>query len=606
MRIRRLDIENFRGIRELSWVLPRQDFFALVGPGDATKSTVLTAIERGLSDRWNISFQDTDFYDADIDSPISIRLAVSDLTDELLSMDAFGRHLCGFNTAGNIVHDPDDRSEPCVVVELRVESDLEPQWLYWRPGDTSTEAIRASLRAKFGMYRVDERVDIHLRWSRTSALGRLTQARHGTKQILTDAHRTAKQAVAANVNEQLMTLAGEIQTQMQQLGSAEFNELRPGLDLSLTNAQGNLALYDGPVPLMNFGLGTRRLAGAATQQLAHEGSALLLVDEVEYGLEPHRLEHLLRRLREAEDFAQVLVTTHSPTALRHLDAADLVTVRSVSGTTVMKSLAQPSELQAIIRSSPEAFLSRRILLGEGKTEYGCLLAKLEEWDREPDRRVPSSALGVVAVEGGGGDTSISRALTLLGAGYEVVVLMDSDVEADVGRAQEIEHTGGVVVRWSDGLNTETAICAELDEDGLTAFIVAAVEASDDPETAEQSLHDQLIGRGAPNTAAQGDVATWISPTFTVEDARRVIGGTAHKARWFKNVARGQRLGRFISEQTQLASGSVSGVLAQLRDATYAPLARSVENSLDPNSHAPDDRSAPPETPSDGSAGENLQ
>ena len=57
--------------------------------------------------------------------------------------------------------------------------------------------------------------------------------------------------------------------------------------MSLTNAQGNLALFDGDVPLTNFGLGTRRLAGVAAQQMAHDDATLLLIDEVEYGLELH-------------------------------------------------------------------------------------------------------------------------------------------------------------------------------------------------------------------------------------------------------------------------------------------------------------------------------
>ena len=102
---------------------------------------------------------------------------------------------------------------------------------------------------------------------------------------------------------------------MQAIGTTEFRDLRPGLDMSLTNTQGNLALFDGDIPLTNFGLGTRRLTGAATQQLANQGTTTLLVDEVEHGLEPHRLVHLLRHLRTSDAFSQVFVTTHSPTAL---------------------------------------------------------------------------------------------------------------------------------------------------------------------------------------------------------------------------------------------------------------------------------------------------
>src|SRR3546814_11436049 len=93
------------------------------------------------------------------------------------------------------------------------------------------------------------------------------------------------------------------------------------------------AHFGGAVPLISVGVGTRRLAGAAAQQLAHEDATILLIDEVEYGLEPHRLVHLLRHLQRKDTFAQVFVTTHSPTALQHLDPNDLMMVRSAGGKT---------------------------------------------------------------------------------------------------------------------------------------------------------------------------------------------------------------------------------------------------------------------------------
>lgn len=83
-----------------------------------------------------------------------------------------GGYLCGIRADGELVHDPDDDSDECVVVELRVGADLEPQWRFWRPGDDEQHPIKAaSARAKFAVYRVDA----HLRWSRTSALGKLTE-----------------------------------------------------------------------------------------------------------------------------------------------------------------------------------------------------------------------------------------------------------------------------------------------------------------------------------------------------------------------------------------------------------------------------------------------
>src|SRR5680860_434953 len=121
MRIRRIDIENFRGIKSASWRVPTdRRFFALIGPGDSTKTTVLSAIERTLHDRAGLSVLDTDFHGANVDEPIRIRIAIDDLPDELIAMDAFGGLLAGIDEKGELSHDPADDSQRCVVVEFLV------------------------------------------------------------------------------------------------------------------------------------------------------------------------------------------------------------------------------------------------------------------------------------------------------------------------------------------------------------------------------------------------------------------------------------------------------------------------------------------------------
>lgn len=198
---------------------------------------------------------------------------------------------------------------------------------------------------------------------------------------------------------------------------------------------------------MNFGLGTRRLAGAATQQLANGGASVLLVDEVEYGLEPHRLVHLLTYLRNKDAFSQVFVTTHSPTALQHLDPEDLVMVRSTSGATDVRSLGDPLSLRAVIKSSPEAFLSRRVVVNEGKTEYGMVLHFTDTWNTDTSEGfVSSAALGVVAIEGDGGTGSVKWATELLEVEYDVVLFVDSDDANTNALLPGVEAKGGVVVR----------------------------------------------------------------------------------------------------------------------------------------------------------------
>lgn len=251
-----------------------------------------------------MAFADTDFYGAKVDEPIRVRVAVDDLPDELIALDAFGAFLAGINDAGEWSHDPIDESDRCVIVELLVEADLEPVWQAYRPplcgeDDQNEEAhlVRARHRARMTAYRIDDRVDAHLRWSTTSSLGKLTAKRGNTKATLTAPNRAARDAAAAAVTDDLKILAQEVQASVQAIGTAEFADLKPGLDMSLSNMRGNFALFEGDTSLTNFGLGTRRLTGAATQQLANEGSTTLLVDQVEYGPEPHRLVHLLGYLR---------------------------------------------------------------------------------------------------------------------------------------------------------------------------------------------------------------------------------------------------------------------------------------------------------------------
>src|SRR3546814_16219760 len=96
MKIRRIDIENFRGVRELSWRLPAdQTFCVLIGPGAGTKSTLLTAVERALSDRWNITFADTDLTHGDTENPIRIRCAVCHLQADLFAINNEHQHRIG-------------------------------------------------------------------------------------------------------------------------------------------------------------------------------------------------------------------------------------------------------------------------------------------------------------------------------------------------------------------------------------------------------------------------------------------------------------------------------------------------------------------------------
>ena len=129
MKIRRLEIQNFRGICKLDWDLPNEKTFCLIGKGDSTKTTVLEAIRCAFSPQWNHSFNDSDFHQCDTDNQIHIEIVIGDLLQEFCAEQKYGPHLRGWNKGTLKLNDePNDNDEPVLSIRLIVAKDLEPKW----------------------------------------------------------------------------------------------------------------------------------------------------------------------------------------------------------------------------------------------------------------------------------------------------------------------------------------------------------------------------------------------------------------------------------------------------------------------------------------------
>src|SRR3546814_12167700 len=116
-------------------------------------------------------------------------------------MDAFGGFLAGIDDDGEWTHDPVDETQRCVIVELLVEADLEPVWQSYRPplddlDDEEPNPVRARHRSRMTAYRIDDRIDSHLRGSRTSSLGNLPGSRDHPRPTLPPPAPAARTAAA--------------------------------------------------------------------------------------------------------------------------------------------------------------------------------------------------------------------------------------------------------------------------------------------------------------------------------------------------------------------------------------------------------------------------
>lgn len=582
MQIRKVLVANFRGIRGVSCPLPDKRFVCLVGPGDSTKTTLLDVIGLVLSPRWNVPFTDSDFHNGNTDEPIVLQVVIGDLPPSLLRDDTYGYELCGLKPSGELVEEPEDDTEPCVMVQLKVTDTLEPIWTVVRPGhEHEGGTISAGGRGGFGLFRVDENAETHLRWGRGSALRRLTEKGAGAEAAVTSAHRAARKAVFDTDDDALQAAAREVAQATAGIGGPAFTKLRPGLDPTGGSTTHALLLHEQEIPLTGYGLGTRRLISLAIQEKAFTTGEIVLVDEVEHGLEPHRVLHLLRHLktRPASDQGQVILTTHSPVVVEALDAADIAVVRSEAGwTTVQAVPGELNEMQGALRAGPSALLGSRVIVCEGKTEMGVVRHLLRHWDekRLVDGKPSHAALGVCQTDGHGSTDAPRRTRMLRQLGYPALLVIDNDDRASDPGVKQAKVDGAEVVRWNHGHALEDEIVASLSETGLADLIALAADIRSE-EAVLNAVHSRLSGTPALSGL---DPVGWVDATMPMEAVRQAIGFAAKGKKtnsdnkdedkaWFKREELGEQLGELlINRWNDFASKPLASGFGQLYKFAY--------------------------------------
>lgn len=577
MRLRKLSVTNFRGIQEGHWDFSAS-FVALVGPGDSTKTTVLDALGLALTSRYNAAFTDADFYNCDTNNSIVIEAVVVDLPTTLIEERVHGKNRSGIRADGTLEHDPLEEAdvEECLVVRLTVDATLEPIWEVVRPGDATGDRISASERAQLGFFRIGDYVDQHLRWGRGSALTTLTSSKTDATHALVEAQRQARQAVRDLEPTPLHEAAKLAQAEVRKLGSGPFKDLRPGLDPSFGAGSSALVLHDGDIPLTQFGLGSRRLLSLSIQENALAGHSIVAIDEVESGLDPHRLAHLIRYLRDRAEKAelQVFLTTHSPLVVEALSHDQLFVVRALEGRTTVTCVPEDlyeeplDGLQGLMRAQPSSLLARRVVVGEGATEVGFVKALLRRWDLiRPDLEdVTSVTAGAAVSNGGGSDPAPKRARALSDLGYPTLLVIDGDVVSNATLIEEARDAGTRIVQWSSGNTLEDAIVQSLTIVGLQQLVNLAAD-----DRSEDAIWNAVGAQLGVHLSAL-DVEEWISEHTEIE-VRGAIAKASKNSRngWFKREDRGAQLGELVWSQGQWIKGSeVYLGVQQIYEFVYGP------------------------------------
>lgn len=558
MKILRLQIQNFRGIQALDWH-PVGQFHCLIGPGDSSKSTILDAIEFVHSPRWNLVLDDSDFFQANVANPILIESTICEFPDDWLKDEKFGLDLRGWGPEG-LVDEPLDEHVKALTIQMKVDSTLEPTWHIVNDRNPDGHVISAKDRERLGIFRLGNSPEFHLSWSRSSILTRLNTGADDLAKLLADVSRAAIEAVTPEKLPSLQATSSDVQKAAKLVGFEPKEDLRPLLDMkAIAIGSGAIALHDGKIPVRRAGLGSRRLLTMAVQRELSVDGGLCLVDEIEHGLEPHRLRRLLRVLRGKDSpqnrttCGQSFVTSHAPVALSELKASELFVVRNHLGVATVKQV--PQVLQPVVRTTTEAFLARKVIVCEGMTELGFLRGIDNHlWDEKGT----SFGLKAVALADGKGCTKgPTMAKDFAELGYEVLYFGDSDRPLSIPES-ELVAKGIKVVLWADNTAFENRLALDLPWEGILSLLRQAtsyfkVNLIRDSVATDLGLEPRILSI---------DFNTWLENGAacgkTEEDFRSAIGNAANAGEWFKQVDRAEPLANIVREHQALLTTKDTG------------------------------------------------
>lgn len=424
MRIRYLKINNFRGIREATIEFPKtQRVFCLIGAGDTTKTSILTAIEYALWPSWNLQLNTSDFYNCALQDGINIEVSIDEIPDELLTENKYGLYLRGNPFEEN--DEPTDE-EALLSIKFIVDQNLEPSW-FVTCNRQDDKIISQSDRQKISIGFIGTEIKNRLNWGRGSVLGKYIDPRATIKRSLSTLEEKSNEiANFSDLDEIATTLNSVAQGYGVQIGGVINNRLV----LKSTNTLSEIEVFEGNKPLNQRGFGSQKLLNVGLQIGSHDEQAVVLIDEIEIGLEPYRQRNLIHTLKNnVKNSGQVIFTTHSPIALVEMTNEQLLIVHSKAGKTTIHrpyygNTAIDNSFQAALRRYAEAFLSPQIIICEGKTEVG-FVRSFDEFLIENESHSMAS-LGVAYAEAGGNNSALVLADKFNELGYKVCVLCDND------------------------------------------------------------------------------------------------------------------------------------------------------------------------------------
>ncbi len=541
--IHSLSIKNFRGIKNFHQVFS-SDFVCLIGRGDSGKSTLLEAISCVLSPAWNVTFFDNDFHNCNTAEKIEIEVTVSNIPSELITEDKFGGYIRGWNPSTLTLEDDLlDEHEIVLTIRLEVDKELEPKWTVVCERHPEPKTISASDRGKLNMFLTSDMLDRHFSWAKGNPLYSLFKETEGKKEleenIILDALRAAKPTIDGafskldNTTKIIKAVAAELGLDISKATTTIDHR-----DFAMKDSK--VSLHEDKIPFRLKGKGSKRLASIAIQTAIASVGGIILIDEIEQGLEPDRVQNLVTVLKE-KNKGQIFITTHSRDVVVELEAQNLFMFRKGEA-----SLRQLSPLlQATLRTNPEAFFANKIVICEGETEIG--LCRALNVHRILQKQKNAAYLGVRFTKGGG-NAFVNYCLAFKSLGYPTAVFCDSDSSRTNNinaKKPDLVSKGISVFDWNKGDCLETGIFKDVQSSKIGELVKLAIENYVNEKGVSQSdaltaIEQSVLSKGQTLPSVYND-------TTCTKELREALGkaSTTKANSWYKSITKGSSVGKIL-------------------------------------------------------------
>jgi putative ATP-dependent endonuclease of OLD family len=199
---------------------------------------------------------------------------------------------------------------------------------------------------------------------------------------------------------------------------------------------------------------------------------------------------------------------------------------------VILSLEDGQEQQSTLRVCAEAFLSKAVIVCEGKTEIG-LVRGIDLYNQDTNN--PTIIAKGVYCADGGGDSMFARAKVFKSLGYQTSLFKDSDkVQEHQQLTAEMVGIGIPIFEWLNDNATEDALFLACPLDLIPSLLALAIS-----RKGEDSV--------------RGHIRNYSNDQITLDDCRErfnenhrpVLAKAANKKGWFKDIEPAENMARYI-------------------------------------------------------------